>query len=85
MQHSVRPDLGPNCLQNLSAGNKKRSLRVMLLLDQILLIRCLPKAVSENALDLITTGLQIRVRIGKLFSLFLIQNICCGYLKEPSQ
>ena len=30
-------------------------------------------------------GLQIRVRIGKLFSLFLIQNICCGYSKEPSQ
>ena len=25
------------------------------------------------------SGLQIRVRIGKLFSLFLIQNICCGY------
>ena len=31
------------------------------------------------------TGLQIRVRIGKLFSLFLIQIICCGYSKEPSQ
>ena len=31
------------------------------------------------------SGLQIRVRIGKLFSLFLIQNICCGYSKEPSQ
>ena len=30
-------------------------------------------------------GLQIRVRIEKLFSLFLIQNICCGYSKEPSQ
>ena len=29
-------------------------------------------------------GLQIRVCIGK-FSLFLIQNICCGYSKEPSQ
>ena len=24
-------------------------------------------------------------RIGKLFSLFLNQNICCGYSKEPSQ
>ena len=33
----------------------------------------------------IFTGLQIRVRIGKLFSLFLIQKICCGYSKEPSQ
>ena len=30
-------------------------------------------------------GLQIRVRFGKLFSLFLIQNICCGYSKESSQ
>ena len=30
------------------------------------------------------TGLRIRVRIGKLFSLFLKQNICCGYSKEPS-
>ena len=31
------------------------------------------------------TGLQIRVRIGNLFSLFLMQNICCGYSKEMSQ
>ena len=31
------------------------------------------------------TGLKIRVCIGKLFSLFPIQNICCGYSKEPSQ
>ena len=30
-------------------------------------------------------GLQIRERIGKLFALFLIQNICCGYSKELSQ
>ena len=30
-------------------------------------------------------GLQIRVHIGKLFSLFLSQNIRCGYSKEPSQ
>ena len=30
------------------------------------------------------TGLQIRVRLGKLFSLFLLQNICFGYSKEPS-
>ena len=28
------------------------------------------------------SGLQIRVHIGKLFSLFLIQNICCGYSKH---
>ena len=31
------------------------------------------------------TDLQKRERIGMLFSLFLIQNICCGYSKEPSQ
>ena len=30
-------------------------------------------------------GLQISVGNGKLVSLFLIQNICCGYSKEPSQ
>ena len=31
------------------------------------------------------TGLQIRVHIGKLLSLFQIQNICFGYSKAPSQ
>ena len=31
------------------------------------------------------TELQIGVCIGKLFFLFLIQNICCGYSKEPCQ
>ena len=30
-------------------------------------------------------GLQIYVRNWKLFFLFLNQNICCGYSKEPSQ
>ena len=30
-------------------------------------------------------GLQIRVRNWKLFFLFLNQNICCGYSKEPSR
>ena len=29
--------------------------------------------------------LQIRVRTRKLYSLFLNQNICYGYSKEPSQ
>ena len=29
--------------------------------------------------------IQIRVRTGKLFFLFLNQNIYCGYSKEPSQ
>ena len=28
------------------------------------------------------TGLQIKARIGELFSLFLIQNICCRYSKN---
>ena len=31
------------------------------------------------------TDLQIRVHTEKLFILFLNQNICCGYSKEPSQ
>ena len=31
------------------------------------------------------TGLQIRVRTGILFLLYVNQNICCGYSKEPSQ
>ena len=31
------------------------------------------------------SGLQIRVRTGKLFFLLLNKNICCGYSKEPSQ
>ena len=31
----------------------------------------------------ILSGLQIRVCIGKLFSLFLTQNICCGNSKKP--
>ena len=34
--------------------------------------------------SLVYSGLQIRV-YGKLFSLFLIQNICNGYSKERSQ
>ena len=34
---------------------------------------------------LILTGPQIRVCNRKLFFLFLNQNICCGYSKEPSQ
>ena len=36
-------------------------------------------------LSISKSGLQIRVRTGKLFFLFLNQNICCGYSKEPSQ
>ena len=31
------------------------------------------------------SDLQIRVHTGKLFFLFLNQNICCGYSKERSQ
>ena len=34
---------------------------------------------------MIISGLQIRLRNWKIFSLFLNQNICCGYSKEPSQ
>ena len=31
------------------------------------------------------SGTQIRVRNWKYFFLFLNQNICCGYSKEPSR
>ena len=31
------------------------------------------------------TGLEFRVRNENLIFLFLNQNICCGYLKDPSQ
>ena len=34
---------------------------------------------------LVLTGLQIKVHNWKLFFLFLNQNICCEYSKEPSQ
>ena len=32
-----------------------------------------------------TSGLKLRVQTKKIIFLFLIQNICCGYSKEPSQ
>ena len=35
--------------------------------------------------EVLESGFQIRVGIGNLFSLSRIQNICCGYSKEPSQ
>ena len=41
-----------------------------------------PKPPIEQKLN--NSGLQTRVRCGILFSLFLIQNICYGYSKEPS-
>ena len=40
-------------------------------------------AIGQDKLNNVA-GLQIRVHIGKLFSLFLIQNICFGDSKEPS-
>ena len=33
----------------------------------------------------VDAGLKIRVRNENLFFLFLNQNICCGFSKEPSQ
>ena len=59
--------------------------------DKNLLINDLVRETSENFIsrpDILIwsiTGLQIRECIGKLFSLFLTQNICCWYSKEPSQ
>ena len=40
---------------------------------------------NETLKTLVHAVLQIIVCIGKLFSLFLIQNICFGYSKESSQ
>ena len=37
-----------------------------------------------RVIKVLIKGLQIRVCNGKLFFLFLNQNICCGYSKEPS-
>ena len=51
----------------------------------IFIVYLLHKSAGHMDYMAIITGLQIRVGIGKIFSLFLIQNICCGYSKEPSQ
>ena len=47
-----------------------------------LLLRVLNYCESRLSLS---TGLKLRVRKENLFFLFLNQNICCGYSKEPSQ
>ena len=36
-------------------------------------------------LSISKSDFQIRVRTGEIVFLFLNQNICCGYSKEPSQ
>ena len=43
------------------------------------------KTCLSGPMNFTLSGLQIRVGIGKLFSLFLNQNIRCGYSKELSQ
>ena len=45
-------------------------------------LACVYSEDSNQSVQL--SGSQIRVRNGKLFFLFLNQNICCGYSKEPS-
>ena len=40
--------------------------------------------IENRRIKSIIPGPQIRVRNWKLFFLFLNQNICCGYSKEPS-
>ena len=70
---------------NLSVG--KQTDLVLLDFQRRLIVnhsKLLWKLHQDGVRDTIS-GLQMRVRIGKLFSLFLIQNICCGYSKEPSQ
>ena len=71
----------PACLQgriNVSFGSMRKEL-IEPTHEILLLVAMLTYTAVLEA------GLQIRMRIGKLFSLFLIQNICCGYTKEPSQ
>ena len=43
------------------------------------------KKINLDEVIVICSRAPDKVCIGKLFSLFLIQNICCGYSKEPSQ
>ena len=40
---------------------------------------------TNNRISITRAGLQINGSSWKLFFLFLNQNICCGYIKEPSQ
>ena len=46
---------------------------------------CLHESSYKNYTIVNMPSLKIKVCIEKLFSLILIQNICCGYSKEPSQ
>ena len=43
------------------------------------------QGICACAISTENSGLQIRVRTGKLLVLFLNQKICCGYSTEPSQ
>ena len=52
---------------------------------------CFPWVWAENMIDrqivlnnLVYIGLNLRVHNRKIIFLFLYQNICCGYSKEPS-
>ena len=41
--------------------------------------------IKQHRGSVVESGLQIRVCNLKLFFLFLNQNTCCGYSKEPSR
>ena len=47
-------------------------------------VQIFPDQILEAILSGNSSGPQIKVSTGKLFSLFLIKNICCGYSTEPS-
>ena len=51
-------------------------------------IACMDQVLFGPVLVLIVVKIiwsTVRMRNKKIFSLFLDQNICCGYLKEPFQ
>ena len=69
-RHSVSSDLGPNCLQRVSLDDKG--------------VEPLPTLQQKRCI-IYNVGLKLRVHTKKLIFLFLSQNTCCGYIKEPSQ
>ena len=72
-QYFVGPDLGPNFLQRLSADDKSP------------LFTSSDQESNTMYTDQTAPGLKLRVHTKTLILLFLNQNICWGYSKEPSQ
>ena len=81
-RHFVGPDLGPNCLQRLSADDSSRE-RVY---SVSALIWACAFGMSNTVFSLDqNTGPPDKCGDLIVFFLFLNQNTCCGYSKELSQ